>query len=33
MAMLILYLLADGILRVKATLIFRGEGHVTLEEV
>jgi len=33
MAMLILYLLADGILCVKATFIFRGKGYVTLEEV
>jgi len=33
MATLILYPLADGILCVKAILIFRGEGHVTPEEV
>jgi len=33
MATLILYLSADGILYVKITLIFRGEGYVTLEEV
>jgi len=32
-ATLIPYPLANGILRVKATLIFRGKGHVTLEEV
>ena len=33
MAILILYLLTDRILRVKAILIFRGEGHVTPEKV
>jgi len=32
-ATLIPYLLADRILRVKATLIFRGKGYVTPEEV
>jgi len=32
-ATLIPYLLTDGILRVKATLIFRGKGYVTPEEV
>jgi len=32
-ATLIPYPLADGILRVKATLIFRGESYVTPEEV
>jgi len=32
-ATLILYLSANGILYIKATLIFRGKGYVTLEEV
>jgi len=32
-ATLILYPSADGILCVKAILIFRGKGHVTPEEV
>jgi len=33
MATWIPYPSADGILRVKATLIFRGKGYVTQEEV
>jgi len=32
-ATLIPYPSADGILRIKATLIFKGEGYITPEEV